>query len=49
MAEKKKKKPPVEFYLYSEGAMKKMQHQQLEKLKQKSGGDPRQKAGTSRA
>lgn len=47
-----KKKPPVaQFYLYSEGAQKKMDHaaekKQLEKLRQK--GDPRQKTGINRA
>jgi hypothetical protein len=41
----KKKPKPQEFFLYSEGAAKKVQHQaqkkQLEQLRQK--GDPRQK------
>jgi len=47
-----KKKPPVaQFYLYSDGAQKRLKHEQekkqLEKLRQR--GDPRQQKGTSRA
>ena len=53
MKEKKKKpKKLAEFYLYSEGAQKRVQHQQqkqLEEMKNRSGGDPRYKTGTGRA
>lgn len=50
---KKKKATRQEFYLYTEGAAKRVLHksqkQELENLKNRSGGDPRYKTGTSRS